>query len=134
MENFCTRTSITNGSPLMLLKFDSHICDTIKANESHVGNFQFWFFNINYLSIKHATFLIPIPSQSDIWLRGYEQFFHFRNSVKHKNLSPLLACNSTSIFPTSDSFPLIMSHIGNSKYTHNVARIQGGKKETLYLQ
>ena len=29
----------------------------------------------------------------------------------HKNLLPLLPYNSKSIFPTSDSFPLIMSHI-----------------------
>ena len=28
-----------------------HICDTIKGNESHVGNVQFWVFNIIYLSI-----------------------------------------------------------------------------------
>ena len=26
-------------------------CDTIKGNESHVGNIQFWFLNINLLSI-----------------------------------------------------------------------------------
>ena len=32
------------------------ICDTIKGNESHVGNIQFWAFNINHLSIKNATF------------------------------------------------------------------------------
>ena len=28
------------------------ICDTIKGNESHVGNIQFWVFNINHLSIN----------------------------------------------------------------------------------
>ena len=56
--------------------------------------------------------LIQTPSQSDIWLQRYEQFFKFKNNVKHKIFSPLLACNSSkSIFPTSDSFPLIMSHI-----------------------
>ena len=27
------------------------IYDAIKGNESHVGNIQFWFFNINFLSI-----------------------------------------------------------------------------------
>ena len=26
-------------------------CDTIKENESHVGNIQFWVFNNNHLSI-----------------------------------------------------------------------------------
>ena len=33
-----------------------HICDTIKGNESHVSNIQFWVFNINHLSIENATF------------------------------------------------------------------------------
>ena len=28
----------------------------IKGKESHVGNIQFWVFNINHLSIKNATF------------------------------------------------------------------------------
>ena len=33
-----------------------YIGDTInKGNESHVGNIQFWFLNINPLSIKNAT-------------------------------------------------------------------------------
>ena len=33
-----------------------YICDTIKGNDSHVGNIQFWFFIINHLSILNATF------------------------------------------------------------------------------
>ena len=61
-------------------------------------------------------------SQSDIWLRRHEQFFEVfkktkqnkkqknNNNGKHKNLSSLKACNSKSIFLTSNSFPLIMSH------------------------
>ena len=66
-----------------------------------------------YKSLVHLKcyILIQIPSQSDIWFQRYEQFFNFKNNVKHKNSSPRLACNSKSIFPTSDSFPLIMSHI-----------------------
>ena len=32
-----------------------HICDTIKGNESHVGNVQFWVFNIIYLPISNPT-------------------------------------------------------------------------------
>ena len=55
--------------------------------------------------------LIQTLSQSEIWLQRYGHFFEFKNNVKQKNLSPLLACNSKSIFSTSDSFPLIMSHI-----------------------
>ena len=34
----------------------SYIYDTIMDNESHVGNIQFWFFNMNYLRTKYATF------------------------------------------------------------------------------
>ena len=34
----------------------------------------------------------------------------FKNNAKNKNLSPLKTCNSKSIFLTSDSFPLIISH------------------------
>ena len=55
--------------------------------------------------------LIQTPPQSDIWLQRYEQFFKLKNNIKCKNLSSLLSCNSKSIFLTSDSFPLIMSHI-----------------------
>ena len=46
----------------------------------------------------------------------YEQFFaKFQNNVKHKNLLPLVACNSKSVFRTSDSFALdqvtIVNHL-----------------------
>ena len=34
----------------ILLRF-MNACDTIKGNESHVGNVQFWVFNVIYLSI-----------------------------------------------------------------------------------
>ena len=65
-----------------------------------------------YKSLVHLKcyILIQTPSQLDTWLQRYEQFFKFKNNVKHKNLSPLSACNSKSIFPISDSFPLIISH------------------------
>ena len=56
----CTSANtIQNGCRSIRFSYSSsqsHICDTIKGNESHVGNFQFWFSNINYLLIKHATF------------------------------------------------------------------------------
>ena len=35
---------------------ESHICDTIKGNESYVGSIQIWFFNINHFPISNATF------------------------------------------------------------------------------
>ena len=64
--------------------------------------------------------LIQTPSKLVMWLQRYEKFFVAQNNVKHKSLSPLLACNSKSIFPTSDSFPLIMSQMGmNKKWLHD---------------
>ena len=94
-----------------MLSWAKSICGTIKESKSHVGNIQFWFFNINHLTIKNATCWSK-PHLN--WTSGYRDMDNsvkFKNNVKHRNLSPLLACNSKSIFPTSDSFPLIMSHI-----------------------
>ena len=42
--------------------------------------------------------------------RDNKHSLKFKNNEKLKNLSPFSAFNSKSIFPTSDSFPLIMSH------------------------
>ena len=38
------------------------ICDTIKGNKSNVGNIQFWFFNINHLSMNKCHILIQTQS------------------------------------------------------------------------
>ena len=81
-------------------------CDTIKGNESHIGSTQFWFFSIDNLSISNASFWSKPHLNWTSGLLRYEQFFEVQNN---KNLSPLLACNSKSIFLTSDSYPLIMS-------------------------
>ena len=86
----------------------------IKGNESHVGNIQFWFFNNNHLPIKNATFWSKPHLNRTSGCRDMDNSVKFKNNVKHKNLSHLLACNSKSIFPTSDSFSLIMSHIYRS--------------------
>ena len=45
-------------------------------------------------------------------------FLKFPNNAQHKNLSPLSPYNSKSIFPTSDSFPLIMSQLCNFPITN----------------
>ena len=81
-------------------------CDTIKGNKSHVSNNQCWFFNINHLFIQNTTFWFKPHLNRTTNLRRYEHFLRFRNNVKHKKLSHFEACNSKSIFPTSDSFPL----------------------------
>ena len=88
---------------------------------------QFSILIFQYKSLVHLKcyILIQIPSQSDMWFLRYEQFFNFKHNVKHKNLSPLLACNSKSIFPTSDSFPLTMSHILYTSGTKLSQHFQG---------
>ena len=75
-----------------------------------------------YKSLVHLKcyILIQSPSQADIWLQRYKQFFKLKNNVKHNNVLPLLACNSKSIFPTSDSFPMIMSHICEAAWQNQV--------------
>ena len=75
-------------------------------------------FQYKWLVHSKNSILIQTPSKSDIWLQRYEQFFNSKNNVIHKNLPPFLACYSKSIFPTSDSFPLIMSHFWN-KFCHS---------------
>ena len=61
-------------------------CNTIKGNESHVGNIQFWFFNINHLSIKNATFdLNPILIvMQTVKTRHMVKIQHFEFSVSFK--------------------------------------------------
>ena len=76
--------------------------------------------------------LIQTTLQYNIRFKRYDQFFEFLNNVKHRSLSPLLAYNSKSILATSDSFPLIMSHILTDlqtqlavdvlSYYHNISR------------
>ena len=53
-----------------------------------------------FKSLIHFTcyILIKTPSQSNIWLQRYDQFFAVQNNVKHKHLSFVFACNSKSIF------------------------------------
>ena len=78
--------------------------------------FNFDFFNLSHLHISNATLWSKPYFRLDIWLWRYERFFKFKNNVKHKNLTPIKACNSKSIFPTCDSFPLIMSTIEISPF------------------
>ena len=62
------------------------ICDTIKGNESHVGNIQFWFFNINHLPIYNATFWSKPHLNWTPGCRDIDNSLKFKNNVKHKNL------------------------------------------------
>ena len=62
-------------------------------------------FQYNLLAHIKSYMLIHTPLQSGIWFKRYEQFFEFRNNVKHRNISSFLVCNSESILATSDSSP-----------------------------
>ena len=89
-------------------------------------------FDFQYKSLVHLKcyILTKIASQLDIWLQRYEQFFIFKNNVKHKNLSPFLTCKSKSIFPTSDSFPW-SCHIGYFLHGQNYFSVFGDIKDDL---
>ena len=91
---------------IMILKMRHDQGEWVTSQQFSILIFQYK----SHVHLKCHIF-IQIPSQSNIWFQRYEQFFNFKNNVRHKNLSPLLACNSKSIFQTSDSFPLIMSQI-----------------------
>ena len=90
----------------------------IKGTESLVDNIQFWDLNIIYLHISNPTFGSKphYNLTSGSWFKRYEQFFEFQNIVKDRNMSSVLAYNSKSTLATSNSFPLIMSHIKMSRF------------------
>ena len=54
------------------------------------------------------------PLQLDIRLQSYEEFDNAKNNIKQRNLNPVFGNISKTTSPTSDSFPLIMSHICNA--------------------
>ena len=78
-------------------------CDMI--NESNVGNVQFLFFTISYLSISNATFWSKTHHNCTSDCRDMGNSLHFLNNIKYRNLSPLSAYNTKSIYATSESFP-----------------------------
>ena len=65
------------------------------------------------ISILLCYFLITsklqLPLQLDIWLQSSEEFVDDKNNKKQKNLTTVFVNISKTIFPTSDSFLVIMS-------------------------
>ena len=49
------------------------------------------------------------PLQLDIWLQSYEEFVNAKITIKQKNLNTVFDNILKTIYPTSDSFLLIMS-------------------------
>ena len=60
-------------------------------------------------------------SELEVWLQSYEQFISTKSNIKQKNLNSFFANISETIFATSDSFPLIMSHIAGP--THKPSNV-----------
>ena len=98
-------------------------CDVIKQNESELANmwhdqekwvtcqrFSILSFLHHFLATWKCYILMQTTLWLDIWLQSYEQFIKAENNIKQKNLNTFLADISKTIFPTSDSFPLIMLH------------------------
>ena len=54
--------------------------------------------------------------QLDICLQSYEGFDNSKNNMKQRNWNTVFANISITTSPTSDSFPLIMSHIYMIEY------------------
>ena len=84
-----------------------------KYDPTTCWQYSFLIFQYKLLVYLKCYILIQTPLQLNICLWRYKQFLKFKNNVKHKNLSLIQDCNSKSIFRTSDSFSLIMSHIRN---------------------
>ena len=94
---------------LIWVEFPSwfQICDTIEGNESLVDNFNSYFLTpLSHITPK-CFILKQTPLQLDIWL----QHWHAKNNIKQRNLNTVFANISKAIWPTSDLFLLIMSHI-----------------------
>ena len=93
-----------------VLSYRLEICDMIKGNESLVENFNFNFFTPLSHSFKMLHF-DENPLQLDIWFQSYEGFVNAKNNIKQRNLNTVHANISKTIWPTSDSFLLIVSHL-----------------------
>ena len=69
----------------------------------------------------------PNPISSGIWLQRYEQFFKFKNNVKHKNLSPLSAWTQNQYF----------RHLTHSPWSCHIWSRQAGRRpltiQTFYI-
>ena len=77
----------------------------IKGNESLVENFNSYFLT----PLSHNFNML----HCDPWLQSYEDFVNAKNNKKQRNLNNVFANISKTIWPTSDSFLLIMSHFCN---------------------
>ena len=71
-----------------------------------------WSREMSHMS-KTLNFELLTPLSSNLKMLCYEQFVSTENNIKQMNLNSFFANISKTIYATSDSFPLIMSHIGS---------------------
>ena len=88
----------------------NHICDMIKRNESLVENISIPIFLHHFNITSKCSILMQTPLQLDIWLQSYKAFVNAKNNIKQRNLNTVFTNISKTIWTTSDSFLLIMSH------------------------
>ena len=74
--------------------------------------------NISILSfLRHfvitpkCLILMQTPLKLDIWLQSCEEFVNAKNNIEQRNLNPVFANISKTIWLTFDSFLLIMSQM-----------------------
>ena len=82
----------------------------IKGNESLAGNFNSYFLAALSHNLKMLYFDAH-PITIGYLVTDYEEFFNAKNNIKQRNLNTIFANISKTIWPTSDSFLLIMPHI-----------------------
>ena len=83
---------------------------------SHLSKISISIFLHHCLTTLKCFILMQTPIQLDIWLQSYAGFDNAKNNIKQRNLNPVFANISITTSPTSDSFLLIMSHMGFEKY------------------
>ena len=84
-------------------------CDQAKSVCSHSNSI--YIFLTNCMHHFHSYILQKIPLNLVNWFQRYEQVKNVKNNRKQKTVSALFDSILKSIFPTSDWFCLITSHI-----------------------
>ena len=85
-------------------------CVTRSREMSHLSNISIPIFLCTPLSHITSKCFIFDANPITIWLRSYEGFDNAKINIKQRNFNTVFANISKSIWPTSDSFLLIMSH------------------------
>ena len=78
---------------------------------SHLSKNSIPIFLHHFLRTSILLRFDPNPITIGIWLQSYEEYSNAKNNIKQWNLNTVFANDSQTIWPTSDSFLLIMSHI-----------------------